>query len=148
MAVSYTHLIPWATDGYTPGKWVCRIRITGRNERKPALYQYALRSGLLYFVLIPLPIIWFCGYIFDVCTGYREKPRLLPVSYTHLDVYKRQPFIVVGAVIMAFTISVRLSVIFLIAVPLLALVIYAVMAAGIPVYRRVQNKLDLSLIHI
>ena len=73
----YFILIPWATDGYTPGKWVCRIRITGRNERKPALYQYALRSGLLYFVLIPLPIIWFCGYIFDVCTGYREKPRLL-----------------------------------------------------------------------
>lgn len=59
-----------------------------------------------------------------------------------LRLFLRSPFIVVGAVIMAFTISVRLSVIFLIAVPLLALVIYAVMAAGIPVYRRVQNKLD------
>ncbi|MBU9746848.1 ABC transporter ATP-binding protein [Diplocloster agilis] len=59
-----------------------------------------------------------------------------------LRLFLRSPFIVVGAVIMAFTISVRLTVIFLVAVPLLALVIYAVMAAGIPVYRRVQNKLD------
>lgn len=73
----YFILIPWATDGYTPGKWICRIRITGKNERKPALYQYALRYGLLYFVLIPLPVIWVCGYIFEICTGYRERPRLL-----------------------------------------------------------------------
>lgn len=59
-----------------------------------------------------------------------------------LRLFLRSPFIVIGAVAMAFTISPKLTVIFLIAVPLLALIIYVVMAAGIPLYRKVQNQLD------
>lgn len=59
-----------------------------------------------------------------------------------LRLFLRSPFIVVGAIIMAFTIDVKLTLIFLAATPLLALAIYLVMAKTIPAYKAIQNKLD------
>jgi len=54
----------------------------------------------------------------------------------------RAPFIVIGAVVMAFTISIRLTVIFLIAVPLLGIAIYLMVKVTIPIYENVQKALD------
>ena len=54
----------------------------------------------------------------------------------------RSPIIVFGAMIMAFTIDRQMGLIFLAAIPLLALVAFGVMLGGIPLYRRVQNRLD------
>lgn len=54
----------------------------------------------------------------------------------------RSPFIVVGALIMAFTVSFRLAIIFVIAVPILALIIYGTMLISIPLYKKVQKALD------
>lgn len=63
-----------------------------------------------------------------------------------LRLFLRSPFIVVGALVMAFTISVKLSVIFVIAVPLLAIVIFGIMMVTIPLYRKVQRCLDRVLL--
>ena len=54
----------------------------------------------------------------------------------------RSPIIVFGAMIMAFTIDVELALIFAAAIPLLAVVVFGVMLGGIPLYRKVQNRLD------
>lgn len=54
----------------------------------------------------------------------------------------RSPFIVVGSIIMAFTISVRLTLIFLIIAPCLAFVIYKIMSVTIPQYKTIQKTLD------
>lgn len=63
-----------------------------------------------------------------------------------LRLFLRSPFIVIGAMIMAFTISVRLALIFVIAVPLLSLIIYGIMVVSIPLYRKVQKWLDRILL--
>lgn len=62
-----------------------------------------------------------------------------------LRLFLRSPFIVVGAVIMAFTVNVRLAWIFVVLVPVLSLVIYGIMALTIPIYKKVQNRLDVVL---
>ena len=54
----------------------------------------------------------------------------------------RSPIIVFGAMIMAFTIDAKLALIFVAAIPLLAVVVFGIMLGGIPLYRRVQNRLD------
>lgn len=59
-----------------------------------------------------------------------------------LRLFLRSPFIVAGAVVMAFTINARLALIFAVAVPILALVIYCVMIKGIPHYKKAQRQLD------
>ena len=59
-----------------------------------------------------------------------------------LRLFLRSPFIVLGSVIMAFTISVKLTLIFLLISPALAFVIYKIMSATIPRYKRVQKTLD------
>ncbi|MBO4643654.1 MAG: ABC transporter ATP-binding protein [Alphaproteobacteria bacterium] len=59
-----------------------------------------------------------------------------------LRLFLRSPFIVVGAVIMAFFVNVRLALIFLIATPVIGAVIYFVMSRSIPYYRRIQAILD------
>lgn len=63
-----------------------------------------------------------------------------------LRLFLRSPFIVVGAVIMAFTIDVKLALIFVVLVPVLSLVIYGIMLISIPMYKRVQGKLDRVLL--
>lgn len=63
-----------------------------------------------------------------------------------LRLFLRSPFIVVGAMIMAFTISVKVSIVFLVAVPLLAVVIYGIMMVTMPLYKKVQKGLDRILL--
>lgn len=64
-----------------------------------------------------------------------------------LRLFLRSPFIVAGAVVMAFTIDVRVAVVFVIAVPLISLVIYLIMKWTVPIYKKVQVSLDrISLI--
>lgn len=59
-----------------------------------------------------------------------------------LRLFLRSPFIVAGAVIMAFYVNVELAFVFLIATPLIGVVIYSVMTRSIPYYRRIQAVLD------
>lgn len=54
----------------------------------------------------------------------------------------RSPFIVFGSVIMAFTISTRAALVFVAAVPVLAVIIFGIMRITRPMYRQVQNDLD------
>ena len=59
----------------------------------------------------------------------------------------RSPFVIIGSTIMAFLLDFKLSIIFLITTPLIALVIYLVMSKSLPLYKVIQGKLDnLSLI--
>lgn len=58
----------------------------------------------------------------------------------------RSPFIVVGAMIMAFTIDFQAALVFVVAVPLLAIVIYGIMLVTIPLYRKVQRGVDQVLL--
>ncbi len=59
-----------------------------------------------------------------------------------LRLFLRSPFIVFGAMIMAFTVSPYAAKIFLITIPALSVVIFGIMLISIPIYRRVQGKLD------
>lgn len=54
----------------------------------------------------------------------------------------RSPIIVLGALIMAFTVDIRSAVIFVIIIPLLAAVVFTVMIKSIPLYKKVQQNLD------
>lgn len=54
----------------------------------------------------------------------------------------RSPFVVFGAVIMTFTVDAKSSLVFVVAVPALAAVVFAIMLVCIPMYRKVQQKLD------
>lgn len=54
----------------------------------------------------------------------------------------RSPFVLFGAVIMAFTVDAKSSLVFVVAVPALAAVVFAIMLVCIPMYRKVQQKLD------
>lgn len=59
-----------------------------------------------------------------------------------LRLFLRSPFIVVGALVMAFTINWKVAMVFVVTVPLLALVIYGIMVITIPLYKKVQKELD------
>ena len=54
----------------------------------------------------------------------------------------RAPFLVIGAAVMAMTINLKLSLIFIAAAPLIAVALYFIMSRSIPLYRTVQQKLD------
>lgn len=54
----------------------------------------------------------------------------------------RAPFIVIGSIIMAMTISVRMSIIFIIAAVIIGLILYFVMTKSIPIFSLMQKKLD------
>jgi ATP-binding cassette subfamily B multidrug efflux pump len=54
----------------------------------------------------------------------------------------RAPFLAIGAVVMAFTIDVQLSLIFVVAFPLIVLVLYLVMSRSVPFFQVMQKKLD------
>lgn len=59
-----------------------------------------------------------------------------------LRLFLRSPFIVFGAMIMAFTIDVKAALIFVVAIPLLSIVVFGVMLISIPLYKKVQAGLD------
>ncbi len=54
----------------------------------------------------------------------------------------RSPFIVFGSMIMAFTIDVKAALVFVVAIPVLSVVVFAIMLVSIPLYRKVQAALD------
>ena len=59
-----------------------------------------------------------------------------------LRLFLRSPFIVFGAMIMAFTIDIKSALIFAVAIPVLSLVVFGIMAFSIPLYKKVQDRLD------
>ena len=59
-----------------------------------------------------------------------------------LRLFMRSPFIVFGAMIMAFTIDVRLALIFAVTIPLLAIVVFGIMLISIPILKKSQSNLD------
>ncbi len=59
-----------------------------------------------------------------------------------LRLFLRSPFIVFGAMIMAFTVSPTAAKTFLVTIPVLSLIIFGIMIVSIPIYRRVQGRLD------
>lgn len=59
-----------------------------------------------------------------------------------LRLFLRSPFIVFGAMIMAFTIDVKSALIFAAAIPLLSVVVFGIMFISMPLYKRVQKQLD------
>lgn len=63
-----------------------------------------------------------------------------------IRLFLRSPFIVFGAMIMAFRINVKASMIFVITIPLLAIVVYGIMLITIPLYKKVQSRLDKVLL--
>ena len=54
----------------------------------------------------------------------------------------RSPFIVFGAMVMAFTVDVQAALIFVVTIPLLAIVVFGIMLASMPLYKKVQAALD------
>lgn len=58
----------------------------------------------------------------------------------------RSPFVVAGAMIMAFTIDVKNALVFVAVIPLLFVVVFAIMYISIPMYKKVQSKLDRVLL--
>ncbi|MBQ3015963.1 MAG: ABC transporter ATP-binding protein [Clostridia bacterium] len=54
----------------------------------------------------------------------------------------RSPFVVFGAMIMAFTIDVKSALTFAVVIPLLCVVVFGIMLASIPLYKKVQSRLD------
>lgn len=59
-----------------------------------------------------------------------------------LRLFLRSPFIVFGAMIMAFTIDVKAALVFVVTIPLLSIVVFGIMLVSIPLYKRVQAALD------
>ena len=59
-----------------------------------------------------------------------------------LRLFLRSPFIVFGAMVMAFTIDVQAALIFVVAIPLLSVVVFGIMLVSIPLYKKVQERLD------
>lgn len=59
-----------------------------------------------------------------------------------LRLFMRSPFIVFGAMIMAFTIDRKAALIFVVVIPILCVIVFGIMLASIPLYRKVQERLD------
>ena len=58
----------------------------------------------------------------------------------------RSPFVVFGSMIMAFTVNVKLALVFVVTIPLLACVVFSIMLISIPLYKKVQERLDSVLL--
>lgn len=59
-----------------------------------------------------------------------------------LRLFLRSPFIVFGAMIMAFTVDVKAALIFVVVIPLLSIVVFGILLISIPLFRKVQGYLD------
>ncbi|MBQ8724122.1 MAG: ABC transporter ATP-binding protein, partial [Oscillospiraceae bacterium] len=57
----------------------------------------------------------------------------------------RSPFIVFGAMIMAFTVDVKGALVFAVTIPVLSVIVFGIMLVTIPMFRRVQERLDLVM---
>ena len=65
-----------------------------------------------------------------------------------LRLFLRSPFVVFGAMIMAFYVNIKAALIFVIAIPILAIVVFGVMLISIPLFDKVQKGLDNVLVSI
>lgn len=63
-----------------------------------------------------------------------------------LRLFLRSPFIVFGAMIMAFTVDVKAAFIFVVVIPVLSVIVFGVMLITMPLYRKVQSRLDSILL--
>lgn len=63
-----------------------------------------------------------------------------------LRLFMRSPFIVFGATIMAFTVDVEAAKVFLVTLPVLIVIVFGIMFISIPLYKKVQGKLDTVLL--
>lgn len=63
-----------------------------------------------------------------------------------LRLFLRSPFIVFGAMIMAFTVDAKAALVFVVAIPLLSVIVFGVMLITMPLYRKVQSYLDQVLL--
>ena len=63
-----------------------------------------------------------------------------------LRLFLRSPFIVFGAMIMAFTIDVRCALVFAVAIPVLAVIVFGILAITMPLYKKTQAQLDRVLL--
>ena len=63
-----------------------------------------------------------------------------------LRLFLRSPFIVFGAMIMAFTVDVQAALIFVVVIPLLSVIVFGIMLVTMPLYRKVQSNLDSVLL--
>ncbi len=63
-----------------------------------------------------------------------------------LRLFLRSPFIVFGAMIMAFRVNVRAALIFVVAIPLLSIVVFGILLISMPLYKKVQKQLDRVLL--
>lgn len=59
-----------------------------------------------------------------------------------LRLFLRSPFIVIGAAVMAFAVDPKTAIIFAVSIPLLAVVVFGIMFYSVPIYKKVQNRLD------
>ncbi len=65
-----------------------------------------------------------------------------------LRLFLRSPFVVLGAMIMAFTINVRAAMIFAVAIPVLSAVVFGIMLISMPLYKKVQTQLEEVLLTV
>lgn len=63
-----------------------------------------------------------------------------------LRLFLRSPFIVVGAMVMAFTVDVKGALVFVVTIPLLSIVVFGIMLITMPLYKKVQANLDQVLL--
>ena len=63
-----------------------------------------------------------------------------------LRLFLRSPFIVFGAMIMAFTVDVKAALVFVVTIPLLSLIVFGIMLVTMPMYKKVQADLDQLLL--
>ena len=59
-----------------------------------------------------------------------------------LRLFLRSPFIVFGAMVMAFTVDVKAAFVFVVTIPLLSVVVFGIILWTLPLYRKVQGRLD------
>ena len=103
-------------------------RIRSALYKKIQSFSYSLTDKLGTSTLITR----MTGDINSVQTGINMFLRL----------FMRSPFIVFGAMIMAFTINVKLALIFAVTIPVLAVVVFGIMLITMPLYKKSQARLD------
>ena len=114
--------------------FAARAAVGATNGLRRELFRHA--TGLPFRTLdeigAPTVVNRLTGDVSQVRSGVNLGLRLL----------LRSPFIVFGALIMAFTVDTRSALIFAVMIPILFLVAFAVMLTTIPLYRRSQARLD------
>lgn len=84
-----------------------------------------------------------CAGTSTLITRMTADVNQLQTATNHtLRLLLRSPIIVIGSAIFAFTINARGATVFVVVIPLLAVVVFSIMLGGVPLYRKVQKGLD------